>query len=111
MTTGDVYYYCPICNYRYNLVGCPLHGNQYSPPRYENRGWDHRLLGKIVGELKSDLYILDKMKRAYIEEENWNGLADIENRKDGVIRFLEILSNHTPLEFEETLEDLGLRRK
>ncbi|MDY6866637.1 MAG: hypothetical protein SVT56_01845 [Chloroflexota bacterium] len=26
MATGDQYYYCEKCNHRYNLVGCPIHG-------------------------------------------------------------------------------------
>ena len=28
MTTGDVYYFCSICGYLYNMSGCPTHGNQ-----------------------------------------------------------------------------------
>ena len=112
MTTGDLYYFCPLCNHLYNLAGCPTHGNQYSPPSYANKREDnHELLEKIIEELKSDLYILGKMKRAHIEDENWDGLVYIENRKDGMVRFLEILSNHSVLDFEETIEHLGLRRK
>jgi rubredoxin len=32
MATGDQYYYCEKCNHRYNLAGCPIHGQAPAKP-------------------------------------------------------------------------------